>query len=108
MPDYANFLLGHLQNQKTITHRLYRYHTSRIESDKIIKDLERLGRPLNRTLLVDNLPINFSKQPHNGIEIKSWYGDKEDTELRTLCQHLLALHQKQCDVRDYIRENFPV
>lgn len=66
-----------------------------------------MGRPLDKTLLVDNLPVNFVKQPHNGIEIRSWYGDKEDTELMKISQHLLSLYQKQCDVREYIREHFP-
>lgn len=59
-------------------------------------------------ILIDNLPHNFSKQPLNGIEIKSWYGDPEDNELKKIMKHMMNIYQTQCDVRNYIRENFPM
>ena len=40
-----------------------------------IKDLSMLGRPLNKTLIVDNIGTNFRLQPDNGIQILSWYHD---------------------------------
>jgi CTD small phosphatase-like protein 2 len=46
-----------------------------------IKDLSRIGRPLNKTIIVDNVAENFSKQPDNGIFIKSWFDDMSDTAL---------------------------
>ena len=40
----------------------------------VMKDLAALGRPLARTLLVDNTPTVFGYQPGNGIPIPSWHG----------------------------------
>jgi TFIIF-interacting CTD phosphatase-like protein len=48
------------------------------------QDLSRLGRDLERTLLVDNVADNFCLQPDNGILIKTWYDDMEDTQLYEL------------------------
>lgn len=47
----------------------------------LIKDLSLLGRPLEKTLIVDNIRENFMWQKENGIEIKSWYSDTADCEL---------------------------
>jgi len=49
-----------------------------------IKDLSRIGRPLNKTIIVDNVAENFSQQPDNGIFIKSWFDDMQDTALLEL------------------------
>jgi len=49
-----------------------------------IKDLSRIGRPLNKTIIVDNVAENFCKQPDNGIFIKSWFDDMSDTALLEL------------------------
>ena len=53
-----------------------------------VKDLKRLGRDLKKIVLVDNSPVCYSLQPENGIPIKSWYGDKTDTELYKLTDFL--------------------
>lgn len=46
------------------------------------KDLSKLGRDLKKTIIVDNIPENFSLQPANGIQIKEWKGnDSEDKAL---------------------------
>jgi CTD small phosphatase-like protein 2 len=41
-----------------------------------MKDLSRVGRPLERTIIIDNLKENFMWQKDNGIQIKSWYSDQ--------------------------------
>jgi TFIIF-interacting CTD phosphatase-like protein len=40
---------------------------------------------------VDNLSHNFRLQAQNGIEIKSWYGDKKDRELEKLEKVLIKI-----------------
>ena len=47
----------------------------------IEKDLSRIGRSLSKMIIVDNLAENFQLQPENGIMIKTWIGDPEDTAL---------------------------
>ena len=43
-----------------------------------------LGRPLNKTIIVDNLSKNYRLQPQNGIQILSWYDDDDDEALGKL------------------------
>jgi CTD small phosphatase-like protein 2 len=46
--------------------------------------LKPLGRNLDRTIIVDNIAENFGRNKENGIEIKSWYFEKDDNELQKL------------------------
>lgn len=64
-----------------------------------IKDLRKLGRPLSKTIIVDNTPQNFSLQPENGIAIKSWNGEANDTELLGLSNYLKQVRLLNVDVR---------
>lgn len=80
MQDYADWALDQLDVGNWISHRLYRQHTS-IDKGVFIKDLSRIGRDLNKTIIVDNVAENFQKQPENGILIKSWYDDPHDDAL---------------------------
>lgn len=75
MQDYADWALSHLPNSRHIAHRLYRQHAIPSASGYYVKDLSRIGRDLNRTIIVDNLAENFQLQPENGIFIKSWFTD---------------------------------
>jgi len=44
-----------------------------------------LGRPLERTIIVDNLRENFHETtPNNGIWVESWYSDMADRVLPRL------------------------
>lgn len=83
LQDYADWVLDELDASKVIKHRLYRQHALPYGSN-YIKDLTRIGRPLSRMIIVDNLAENFQLQPENGIMIKSWIGDPHDTALYEL------------------------
>ena len=50
----------------------------------LLKDLSKLGRNLNKTIIVDNIAENFQMQPDNGIFIGTWHDDPYDTELKDL------------------------
>lgn len=80
MQDYADWVLNELDKNKYITHRMYRQHASP-NGYVFVKDLSRTGRPLARTIIVDNVAENFYLQPDNGIFIKSWFDDMSDTAL---------------------------
>mmetsp|Transcript_27614 Transcript_27614/g.27475 ORF Transcript_27614/g.27475 Transcript_27614/m.27475 type:complete len:99 (+) Transcript_27614:739-1035(+) len=70
-----------------------------------IKDLSLLGRDLSKTLIIDNLYESFLDQPHNGILVKSWYDDMEDTELLTLLPFLKGLvEDKVPDIREVLKQ----
>lgn len=80
MQDYADWVLDTIDPNKYISFRLYRQHATPTGM-VYIKDLSKLGRPLQKTIIVDNVAENFSKQPDNGIFIKSWFDDTSDTAL---------------------------
>lgn len=44
-----------------------------------MKDLGKIGRDLKKTIIVDNVAENFSLQLDNGIFIKTWYNDMNDS-----------------------------
>lgn len=100
---YADWIVDHIDPQRHITHRLYRRHTV-FKDAMYIKDLAMLGRDLRKTLIIDNLYESFLSQPDNGILVKSWYDDMEDTELLTLLPFLRGLVEDQVpDIREVLR-----
>lgn len=63
-----------------------------------------LGRPLNQTIIVDNIRDNFERQPDNGIEILTWIGNPEDRELHKLGQFLKNLAKNNTtDIRKEVK-----
>lgn len=81
---YADAVLNVLdQTGQLVQHRLYRQHCVQAHGG-YFKDLRALGRPMGRTVLVDNSPVSLAMNPSNGIPIKSWLADPSDTQLRSL------------------------
>ena len=99
--DYAELVLdGFEENKKYFDYKLYRQHTVIINQD-FIKDLTRIGRPLNTIIIVDNMPQNFKLQKINGIAIKSFWGeDINDRALLDLAPILINIAKETDDVRD--------
>ena len=90
-------------NRKYIKYSLYRHHIS-IYGLSFVKDLNKLGRDIERIIIVDNLQDNFKLQPYNGIPIKTWNDDMNDNELNYLCKFLKQLYTSQVkDVRYIIK-----
>lgn len=101
---YADCIVDNIDPQRCISHRLYRRHTV-FRDAMYIKDLSLLGRDLAKTLIIDNLYESFLSQPHNGILVKSWYDDMEDTELLTLLPFLKGLVEDQVpDIREVLKQ----
>jgi carboxy-terminal domain RNA polymerase II polypeptide A small phosphatase len=78
----------HLNEPKEIKLRLYRESCLFLRG-LYVKDLSRLGRKLEHTVIVDNSPASFLLQPEHGIPIKSWFSDTGDRELDALHESLL-------------------
>ena len=105
LKDYADSILDILDpHKKFIKYRLYRQHTS-VCGITFCKDLSKIGRDLEKSLIVDNLPDNFKLQPNNGIHIWTWIDDIKDTQLNDLGKILKDLVSKQPpDVRPIIKK----
>lgn len=81
--DYADWVINQLDSDMRVHHRLYRQHAVPW-GPVFVKDLSRLGRDLDRTLIIDNVQENYMFQPENGIFICPWYDDPKDTALFAL------------------------
>ena len=97
--DYANPIINAIErDEKYFEHRLYRMHTTIIDND-FVKDLSKLGRDLNRTIIVDNMKQNYKNQPDNGITIRPFWGkDVEDTALVDLLDILKKIAENNMNV----------
>jgi len=67
-----------------------------------VKDISKLGRRLDRTLIIDHDADAFQLQPENGILIREFTGDTSDTELLDLLEFLKAAASSNQDLRQYV------
>ena len=98
--EYADLLIDAVEENKIyFEHRLYRQHTVIIDND-FVKDLSRVGRPLDKIAIVDNMPQNFRLQKENGINIKAFWGEEVyDTALIDLAPILINIAKEGGDIR---------
>ena len=98
--DYGDLLIDAIEeNNVYFEHRFYRQHTVIMGND-FIKDLTRVGRPLDKIIIVDNMPQNFRLQKENGINIKAFWGeDVNDNALEELGKILVNIAKDGGDVR---------
>ena len=98
--DYADALIDAIEEDKIyFDYRLYREHAIIVDND-FVKDLSRIGRPLDKMLIVDNMPQNFKLQKENGIIIKTFWGeDNFDTALLALIPILVNIAKEGGDIR---------
>ena len=98
--DYGDLLIDAIEeNNVYFEHRFYRQHTIIIGND-FVKDLTRIGRPLDKIIIVDNMPQNFRLQKENGINIKAFWGeDVDDNALEELGIILINIAKDGGDVR---------
>jgi Dullard-like phosphatase family protein len=98
--DYGDLLIDAIEeNHVYFEHRFYRQHTIIMGND-FVKDLNRIGRPLDSIIIVDNMPQNFRLQKENGINIKAFWGeDANDNALEELGKILINIALDGKDVR---------
>ncbi|KAF3860852.1 hypothetical protein F7725_001107 [Dissostichus mawsoni] len=60
-----------------------------------VKDLSRLGRDLNKTLILDNSPASYIFHPNNAVPVVSWFDDMDDAELLNLLPVFEELSQAE-------------
>ena len=97
---FTDFLIDSLeQNKIYFEHRFYRDHII-IDNNDIVKDLVRIGRDLDKILIVDNMKQNFKFQKENGILIKPFYGQGDYNILKELGNILIKIAKEGGDLRN--------
>ncbi|KAI4840968.1 mitochondrial import inner membrane translocase subunit TIM50 [Plasmodium brasilianum] len=69
-----------------------------------VKDLKRLGRNLNRVVIIDHDVHAFMLQPENGILIKEFHGDVNDKEILCLIDLLKSFAISTYDISQFLRK----
>ena len=78
----------------------FRQHNIIVEND-FVKDLSRIGRDLDKIIIVDNMPQNYRLHKKNGIYIKGFWGeDLCDRVLFYLKTILVKIAKDGGDLRD--------
>ena len=97
MQKYADGVLDRLDAEGAVSARLYR-ESCTLHNGVYVKDLARLGRSLDRTILVDNSALSYSFQPSNGLLSATFLDDRNDAGLRKILEVLTHV-QSEADVR---------
>jgi len=101
LPQYADPLLDILDIHQVIKHRLFRSDCT-FHNGSYVKDLSKIDRPIDQTIIVDNSPLSFMFQPQNAIGCTSFFDDPTDTELKVIGDFLVDIVDVE-DVRDHCR-----
>ena len=101
--DYGTWVLDGLERHGAPKmHRLFRHHAMPC-GPVFLKDLSRLGRNLDRCVIVDNMQVNFALQSSNGIWILSWMGDPADRALHKVLRLVRELASLSMSTQDFLR-----
>jgi carboxy-terminal domain RNA polymerase II polypeptide A small phosphatase len=100
LSKYAEPLYGKLDRLDVTATLLYREHCT-FYKGIFVKDMARLGRPLQDVIIIDNSPSSYLFQPENALPCTSWYDDPNDRELNDLVPILEKLARVK-DVRQYL------
>ncbi|KAJ1347541.1 CTD small phosphatase-like protein 1 [Parelaphostrongylus tenuis] len=80
LAKYADPVADLLDKRGVFRSRLFReacvYHKG-----NYVKDLAKLGRDLNKVLIIDNSPASYAFHPENAIPVPTWWDDPSDVEL---------------------------
>ena len=97
---YTELIIETFNKKNIFDYKFYRQHTIIIGQD-FVKDLQRIGRPLDKIIIIDNIEQNFRMQKNNGILIKPFYGeDSNDQALVDLIPILVNIAKDNLDTRN--------
>ena len=98
---YAEPIIKAIEQKNNYFDYIFYKENCIIVGNDYVKDLTRIGRPLDSTIIVDNMPQYFRSQKENGIIIKSfWAQDPNDRALYDLIPILINIAEEEIDVRD--------
>uniref|UniRef100_A0A3P9HHX7 protein-serine/threonine phosphatase n=1 Tax=Oryzias latipes TaxID=8090 RepID=A0A3P9HHX7_ORYLA len=102
LSKYADPVSDMLDKRGTFKNRLFR-EACVFHKGNYVKDLSRLGRDLNRVIIIDNSPASYIFHPENAVPVESWFDDTSDTELLDLIPFFEKLSKEE-GIYDILRE----
>lgn len=93
---YGDPLLNKLDIHQAVHHRLFRDSCYSYQGN-FIKNLSQIGRPLQDSIIIDNLPASYIFHPQHSVPISSWFSDTHDNELLDLLPLLEDLSKPNVD-----------
>uniref|UniRef100_A0A674MFF3 Mitochondrial import inner membrane translocase subunit TIM50 n=1 Tax=Takifugu rubripes TaxID=31033 RepID=A0A674MFF3_TAKRU len=99
---YADPVSDMLDTWGAFRNRLFR-ESCVFHKGNYVKDLSRLGRDLDKVIIIDNSPVSYIFQPENAVPVVSWFDDKSDTELLDLIPFFERLSQAD-DIYPFLTE----
>lgn len=108
LEEYAKPILDEMERRygNVFHHRLYRDATTPTTAYPCVKDMSRLGRSLEKCILVDDTPLAFLKQPDHGVPVLQYRGDMDDRLLPEAVEPLLFSLIKEKNVPMALRRRF--
>uniref|UniRef100_H3CTZ4 protein-serine/threonine phosphatase n=2 Tax=Tetraodon nigroviridis TaxID=99883 RepID=H3CTZ4_TETNG len=102
LSKYADPVSDMLDKWGAFRKRLFR-ESCVFHQGNYVKDLSRLGRDLNKVIIIDNSPVSYIFHPENAVPVVSWFDDKSDTELLNLIPFFERL-SKADDIYPFLTE----
>ena len=91
------------QKEKYFDFKFYVQHSIIIENE-FTKELKRIGRPIDKIIIVDNYPQNYKMNKKNAINIKSYWGKNYNDNILNELGKILINIIKDDDVRNGIEK----
>ena len=101
----GDYIINYIeQKEKYFDFRFYVQHSVIIDNE-FTKDLKRIGRALDKIIIVDNNSQNFKLNKKNAINIKSFWGlNNQDSTLFELEKILIKILKEGDDIRNGIEK----
>ena len=101
--EIADHLINSIDKRKKFfDYRLYRENLN-IINDQFVIDLSKFNRPLEKSIIISNLPQIYQLQKENSINIKSYYKeDLNDNILKKLLSILKNIVEEEGDISEIL------
>jgi len=96
--EYAEMVIETLKLKSFVTKLYARGDCWRVKHNTFIKEIKRLKVPLQSTVFIDDCEVQIGHNEPNGLHIKPYIGQSDDTELKTIIPFLQKLAEED-DVR---------
>lgn len=89
--EYADPIIDHIEKDKSyFKYRFYREHCLNY-GNLFLKDLSIFGKPLSKTVIVDNNLLSFSHYLANGVLVSSFTNESDDMDLCSLVEYFKTI-----------------